>query len=178
MCKYHLWHFIIVLALSKSITSESFIVFFCFGTIPIIILSFRINPLTSQISETASHSTTKLHSYIDPYPTMCSARFGVDSDHHSGSRAKSVFSDSLIISKTYHRIFNCNTSKRRSGQELPYQKWEIKHGQIQEEMNSTIRYFDTQNIVLDTKIIILCALVQKLWPKTHFCEITENITYP
>ena len=47
-----------------------------------------------QISKTASHSTTKLHSYIDPYPTMCSARFGVDPDYHSGSRAKSVFSDS------------------------------------------------------------------------------------
>ena len=59
-----------------------------------------------------------------------------------------------------------------------YQKWEIKHGQIQEEMNSTIRFFDPQNIVLDTKIIILCALVQKLSPKTHFCEMMENITYP
>ena len=47
-----------------------------------------------QISKTASHSTTKVHSYINPYPTMCSARFGVDPDYHSGSRAKSVFSDS------------------------------------------------------------------------------------
>ena len=43
-----------------------------------------------------------------------------------------------------------------------YQKWEIKHSEIQEEKNSTIRFFDPQNIALDTKIIILCALVQKL----------------
>ena len=27
--------------------------------------------LESQISETASHSATKLHSYIDRYPAMC-----------------------------------------------------------------------------------------------------------
>ena len=58
-----------------------------------------------------------------------------------------------------------------------YQKWEIKHDQIQEEMNSTVRFFDPQNIVLDTKVIILCVLVQKLWPTMHFCEMTENITY-
>ena len=49
-----------------------------------------------------------------------------------------------------------------------FQWWEIKHGQIQDEMNGTIRFLDPQNIVLDTKIIILCALVQELWPKTHF----------
>ena len=30
------------------------------------------------------------------------------------------FQTFLIISKTHHRIFNCNTSKRRSGQELPF----------------------------------------------------------
>ena len=49
--------------------------------------------LESQISKTATHSATKLNPYIDPYPTMCSARFGVDPDYHSGSRAKSRFSD-------------------------------------------------------------------------------------
>ena len=47
----------------------------------------------SQISRTASLSATKLNSYVDPYPTMCSARFGVDLDYRSGSRAKSGFSD-------------------------------------------------------------------------------------
>ena len=30
------------------------------------------------------------------------------------------FQTFLIISKTYHQIFNCNTSQRRSGQELPF----------------------------------------------------------
>ena len=37
------------------ITSESFIVFFSFGTIPIILFFPRITPLTSEISETAPH---------------------------------------------------------------------------------------------------------------------------
>ena len=46
----------------------------------IIILSFRITPLTYEISETAQHWVTKLHSYIDPYPTTCRVRFGVDPD--------------------------------------------------------------------------------------------------
>ena len=71
-------------------------IFYCFsnfGTI-LIILFFPDGRLESQISETASHSATKLNSYIDPYPTQCSARFCGDPDYHSGSRAKSVFSDS------------------------------------------------------------------------------------
>ena len=59
----------------------------------IIILYFPDTRLSSQISKTTLHSATKLHSYMDPYPTHCSARFGVDQDYHSGSRAKSVFSD-------------------------------------------------------------------------------------
>ena len=32
----------------------------------------------------------------------------------------------LNISKPYHRIFNCNTSKRRSGQELPFIFFELR----------------------------------------------------
>ena len=93
-----------VSVLSDLLKDSDFIgIFYCFsyfGTILIIIiiiiiiLSFRITPLTYEISETAQHWITKLHSYIDPYPTTCSARFGVDPDYHSGSRAKSVFSDS------------------------------------------------------------------------------------
>ena len=58
-----------------------------------IILFFRTERLESRISKTASHSATKLNSYVDPYPTMCSACFGVDPDYRSGSRAKSGFSD-------------------------------------------------------------------------------------
>ena len=36
------------------------------------------------------------------------------------------FQTFLIISKTYHRIFKCNTSKRRSGQELPFIFFELR----------------------------------------------------
>ena len=36
------------------------------------------------------------------------------------------FQTFLIISKTYHRIFNCNTSKRRPGQELPFIFFELR----------------------------------------------------
>ena len=64
-----------------------------FLVIIIIILFSGRTRLESRISKTASHSATKLNSYIDPYPTMCSARFGVDPDYRSGSRAKSGFSD-------------------------------------------------------------------------------------
>ena len=34
-------------------------------------------------------------------------------------------------------------------------RWEIKHGQIQDEMNGTIWFIDQKNMVLDTNIIIL-----------------------
>ena len=36
------------------------------------------------------------------------------------------FQTFLIISKIYHRIFNCNTSKRRSGQELLFIFFELR----------------------------------------------------
>ena len=36
------------------------------------------------------------------------------------------FQTFLIISKTYNRIFNCNTSKRRSVQELPFIFFELR----------------------------------------------------
>ena len=75
-------------------------IFYCFcnfGTILIIIIIIILfsgrTRSESQISKTASHSATKLNSYMDPYLTMCSARFGVDPDYCSGSRAKSGFSD-------------------------------------------------------------------------------------
>ena len=88
-----------VLSLLKD--SDSIGIFYCFcnfGTILIIIIIIIIlfsgrTRSESQISKTASHSATKLNSYMDPYPTMCSARFGVDPDYRSGSRAKSGFSD-------------------------------------------------------------------------------------
>ena len=36
------------------------------------------------------------------------------------------FQTFLNISKPYHRIFNCDTSKRRSGQELPFIFFELR----------------------------------------------------
>ena len=44
--------------------------------------------------------------------------------------------------------------------------------------NATIWFLDSQNIVQDTKITIVSALVQKLWPKTRFHEMAEIIMYP
>ena len=46
------------------------------------------------------------------------------------------------------------------------------------KMNSANRFLDPENIVQDTKIIILCASVQKLWCKTCFCKMVESITHP
>ena len=34
----------------------------------------------------------------------------------------------------------------------------------------------SKNIDLDTKIVILSALVQKLWSKTSFCIMVVNVT--
>ena len=45
-------------------------------------------------------------------------------------------------------------------------------------MKGAIWLLDSKNIVLDTRIIILCALVQKLWPKTCFREMVANIMHP
>ena len=45
-------------------------------------------------------------------------------------------------------------------------------------MKCAIWLFDPKNIVLDIRIIILCPLVQKLWPKTCFREMAVNIMHP
>ena len=42
--------------------------------------------------------------------------------------------------------------------------------------NSTIRFLDLKNIDLDTKIVMLHALVPKLWSKTSFCIMVANVT--
>ena len=44
-------------------------------------------------------------------------------------------------------------------------------------MNGLIWFFDPKNIVLDNKIMILCTFDHKLWPKTHFREMMEDIMY-
>ena len=47
-----------------------------------------------------------------------------------------------------------------------FQISKIKYGQIQDKTNGAIWSFEL-NMVLNTKIIILAAIVQKLWHKTH-----------
>ena len=37
-----------------------------------------------------------------------------------------------------------------------------------------IWFFDPQNLVLDAKIIVVCALVKKTWPKMRFCKFAET----
>ena len=44
-------------------------------------------------------------------------------------------------------------------------------------MNGINGFLAPENIVLDTKIIILCALVQKLLLKTFFCMMEVNIMH-
>ena len=43
-------------------------------------------------------------------------------------------------------------------------------------MNGTTGFFDHGNIKLDTKNIILSALVQTLWSKTYHSKIVAKIT--
>ena len=43
--------------------------------------------------------------------------------------------------------------------------------------NGTIRFLDVKNIDLDAKIIVISALVQKLWSKTSFCIMVANVTH-
>ena len=40
-----------------------------------------------------------------------------------------------------------------------------------------MRFIDLENIYLDVKIIILCALLSKLWSKTSFCIMAANVTH-
>ena len=49
-----------------------------------------------------------------------------------------------------------------------YKGRDLEKSRSQVKTNGTIRFLDLKNIDLDTKIIILSALVQKLWSKTSF----------
>ena len=64
--------------------------------------------------------------------------------------------------------------KQDNDQFHAFQRWEIRHSQIQDEINGTIWFLDPKNI----KIIILSALVKKLWPKTCFCKMAAIIMHP
>ena len=105
-------------------------IFYCFlsfGTILFIILFFSTSPFAREnlrnrnvFSHQTSHTCRPLPlivhlifferiwiTILDLEPNPCFQTF-------------------LIISKTYHRIFNCNISKRRSGQELPFIFFELR----------------------------------------------------
>ena len=41
--------------------------------------------------------------------------------------------------------------------------------------NGTIGFLDLKNIDLDVKIIVISALVQKLWSKIIFCIMMANV---
>ena len=41
--------------------------------------------------------------------------------------------------------------------------------------HATIRFLAHINIDLDTKMVILSALVQKLWSKRSFCKMVANV---
>ena len=119
-----------VCARSSLKDSEFFGMFYCFfsfGTILFIILFFsgppfarknlrNNNTFNHQTSHTCRPSPLIMHmiffeliriTILDLEPNPC-------------------FQTLLIISKTYHWIFNCNTSKRRSGQELPFIFFELR----------------------------------------------------
>ena len=45
------------------------------------------------------------------------------------------------------------------------------------KQNGTIGFLYLKNIDLDAKIIVISALVQKLWSKTSFCIMVANVTH-
>ena len=51
--------------------------------------------------------------------------------------------------------------------------WKVK---VIGKINSTIGFLDLKNIDLDTKIVILSVLVQKLWSKTSFFIMVASVT--
>ena len=48
-------------------------------------------------------------------------------------------------------------------------------GQGHIKINSNIGFLYLKIVDLDTKIVILSALVQKLWSKTDFCKMVINV---
>ena len=51
--------------------------------------------------------------------------------------------------------------------QVPSRQGQYKVKVVKKKRNGAIWLLDPKNIVLDTKIIILCALVQKLWPNPN-----------
>ena len=83
--------------------------------------------MLAKISKTATLSVTKLYHTCRPLPLIMHLiffeRIRITILDLEPNPCFQIF---LIISKTYHRSFNCNTSKRRSEQELPFIFFELR----------------------------------------------------
>ena len=73
------------------------------------------------------------------------------------------------------------------GNDLPIRNWDISRNVILQrswpwkvkvigKINGTIRFLPLKNIYLDAKVVILSALVWKLWSKMSFCIMVVNVT--
>ena len=51
----------------------------------------------------------------------------------------------------------------------------LQRSRSQVKTSGTIGFRDLKNLELDAKIIMLCALVQKLRSKTSFCIMVANV---
>ena len=86
----------------------------------VIILFFSGHAIGIANLKTTSHSATKLHSYMDPYPTHAARVLVLIRITVLDLEPDPCFQIFPNISETNYRIFNCNISNRRSGQELPF----------------------------------------------------------
>ena len=110
-----------------------FYCFFSFGTIHSLLFFFSRTRDWNHESPKPHHIQPPNSTHIWTLIRQCAVRrFGVDPDYRSGSRAKSMFSDlprylkKKKKKKKNHQIFNCNISKRSSGQELPFILFELR----------------------------------------------------
>ena len=102
--------------------SEFFGIFYCFfnfGTILIFILFISGRALWQAKSPKPYHIQPPKSTHIWTLIRRCAVRVSVSIQITIlDLEPNPCFQTLLIISKTYHQIFNCNTSKCRSGQEL------------------------------------------------------------
>ena len=59
---------------------------------------------------------------------------------------------------------------------LQNEKIVLERSRSQVKINVAITILHLKNIDLDTKIIIISALVQRLWSKISFCIMVANVT--
>ena len=99
----------------------------CNCSILVIIIFFPHHPLLAKISETANAFSHQTSHTCRPLPLIVHLiffeRIQITILDLEPNPCFQIF---LNISKPYHQIFNCNTSKRRSGQELPFIFFELR----------------------------------------------------